>query len=87
MAMNKTTVAKNTNTYIKQFPDDIQALLQQLRSTIKAAAPQAKEVISYQMPAFKYHGILVYFAAWKNHIGFYPASSVIHVLKNELKIT
>jgi uncharacterized protein YdhG (YjbR/CyaY superfamily) len=85
MAMNKTTVAKNTDAYIEQFPEDVQVLLQQLRNTIKAAAPQAEEVISYQMPAFKYHGVLVYFAAWKNHIGFYPASSVIHVLNNKLK--
>ncbi len=85
MAMNKSTVAKNTDAYIAQFPEAVQALLQQVRSTIKAAAPHAEEVISYQMPAFKYHGILVYFAAWKNHIGFYPASSVIHVLKNKLQ--
>src|SRR5262245_53378567 len=58
--------------YISQFPDDVQAVLQKVRKTIRKAAPDAEEVISYQMPAFKQNGILVYFAAWKKHIGFYP---------------
>lgn len=58
--------------YIAQFPEQIQAILEQIRVTIQQAAPAAKEVISYQMPAFKQHGILVYFAAWKEHIGLYP---------------
>lgn len=61
--------------YISQFPDDVQAVLEQVRKTIGNAAPDAKEVISYQMPAFRQHGILVYFAAWKNHIGLYPPIS------------
>lgn len=58
--------------YIAQFPAEVQAVLENVRATIRKAAPEAKEVISYQMPAFKQHGVLVYFAAWKNHIGLYP---------------
>ena len=58
--------------YILKCPAEVQDVLEQVRETIRNAAPDAKEVISYQMPAFKQHGILVYFAAWKNHIGLYP---------------
>lgn len=61
--------------YILQFPTDVQEILQKVRKTIRTAAPQAKEVVSYQMPAFRQHGILVYFAAWKKHIGLYPPIS------------
>lgn len=53
----------------------MQAVLQDIRATILQAAPDAKEVISYQMPAFRQHGILVYFAAWKKRIGLYPPIS------------
>lgn len=71
--------------YIATFPEPVQEILQALRATIKAAAPDAKEIISYQMPAFKLKGNLVYFAAWKKHIGFYPASSgVREAFKDEL---
>ena len=55
-----------------EFPDEVQVILEELRATIRNAAPDAQEVISYQMPAFKQHGILLYFAAWKQHIGLYP---------------
>jgi len=58
-----------------QFPTDVQEILQKVRETILTAAPKAKEVISYQIPAFRQRGILVYFAAWKNHIGLYPPIS------------
>jgi uncharacterized protein YdhG (YjbR/CyaY superfamily) len=61
--------------YISQFPADVRAILEQARATIRSAAPDAKELISYQMPAFKGHGMLVYFAAWKKHIGLYPPIS------------
>jgi uncharacterized protein YdhG (YjbR/CyaY superfamily) len=61
--------------YISKFPADVQAVLQEVRATIRRAASDAEEVISYQMPAFRQHGILVYFAAWKNHIGLYPPIS------------
>ena len=58
--------------YIAGFGPGTQALLQQVRQAVHAAAPEAREVISYRIPAFKGHGILVYFAAFKAHIGFYP---------------
>jgi uncharacterized protein YdhG (YjbR/CyaY superfamily) len=61
--------------YISQFPADVQAVLKKVRETIRNAAQDATEVISYKMPAFKQHGILVYFAAWKTHIGLYPPIS------------
>lgn len=71
--------------YIATFPEEIQARLAAVRATIKAAAPGAEERISYQMPTFVLNGYLVYFAAWKNHIGFYPASSgVPEAFKEEL---
>ena len=66
---------KDISGYISQFPADVQTILQQVRETIRHAAPDAKEVISYMMPAFKQHGILVYFAAWTKHIGLYPPIS------------
>lgn len=73
--MARTGKPKDIDRYIEQFPVDVQSILQKVRETIKHAAPDAEEVISYQMPAFRQHGILVYFAAWKNHIGLYPPIS------------
>jgi uncharacterized protein YdhG (YjbR/CyaY superfamily) len=70
--------------YIATFPAETQQILQKLRAAIKSAAPKAEEKISYQMPAFALHGNLVYFAAAKNHIGFYPTSSGIAAFKEEL---
>jgi uncharacterized protein YdhG (YjbR/CyaY superfamily) len=70
--------------YIDTFPEDVQPILQALRQTIREAAPQAKEAISYQMPTFKLNGNLVHFAAYKKHIGFYPAPSGIEAFKEEL---
>jgi uncharacterized protein YdhG (YjbR/CyaY superfamily) len=70
--------------YIAAFPKDVQDILEKLRLTIKKAAPDAEEAISYQMPAFKLHGNLVYFAAFKNHIGFFPTSSGIKAFREEL---
>ncbi len=69
------TKANDIDKYIAGFPEETQYLLDQLRAAIKKAAPAAEEVISYQMPAFKQHGILIYFAAWKKHIGLYPPIS------------
>jgi uncharacterized protein YdhG (YjbR/CyaY superfamily) len=66
---------KDIDSYISQFPADVQAILEKVRATIHHAAPEAKETISYLMPAFRQHGILVYFAAWKKHIGMYPPIS------------
>jgi uncharacterized protein YdhG (YjbR/CyaY superfamily) len=73
--MPKPQKQKDIDGYISQFPADVQAILEKVRATIRHAAPEAKERISYQMPAFKQHGILVYFAAWKKHIGMYPPIS------------
>ena len=70
--------------YIATFPEGIQKILEELRTTIKAAAPQAEEKISYQMPTFFLKGNLVHFAAHKNHIGFYPTSSGIQAFEREL---
>lgn len=58
--------------YIAGFPPDIQAILEEIRTTIRRAAPAAEEAIRYQMPTFRLHGNLVHFAAFKHHIGFYP---------------
>jgi uncharacterized protein YdhG (YjbR/CyaY superfamily) len=74
--MIKSVHPKNVDEYVATQQGDIQVLLNKLRSTIKAAAPKAEEVISYQMPAYRYYGMLVYFAAWKTHIGFYPAGAL-----------
>ena len=64
--------AKNIDAYIAEFPDEVQQILKKIRMTIRKAAPQAQETISYKIPAFTLNGHLVYFAAFKNHIGFYP---------------
>jgi uncharacterized protein YdhG (YjbR/CyaY superfamily) len=80
-----TNKPNNINEYIATFPEETQKLLEQLRLTIKEAAPEAEEVISYQMPAFRLNGILVYFAAYKNHIGFYPSGSGIANFKEEIQ--
>jgi uncharacterized protein YdhG (YjbR/CyaY superfamily) len=73
--MAKTHGPKDIDQYIATFPTEVQTVLEQVRQTIRDAAPDAKETISYRMPAFKRHGILVYFAAWTNHIGLYPPIS------------
>ena len=70
--------------YISQYPQDIQQILESIRKVIKEAAPDAVEKISYQMPTFSLHGNLVHFAAFKNHIGFYPTPSGIDGFKEEL---
>jgi uncharacterized protein YdhG (YjbR/CyaY superfamily) len=83
--MNKTAKAiESIDDYISQCQPTIQPTLRKLRQVIKECAPEAKERISYQMPAFELHGILVYFAAFKNHIGFYPTSSGVAEFKDEL---
>jgi uncharacterized protein YdhG (YjbR/CyaY superfamily) len=70
--------------YIATFPSNVQDILEKLRQTIQDSAPDAKETISYRIPAFKLNCNLVYFAAFKNHIGFYPTSSAIRKFKKEL---
>lgn len=71
--------------YISECPPNVQILLNQIRTAIKKAAPKATEVISYGMPAFKQNKVLVYFAAGKNHIGFYPTPKPIIVFSKELE--
>ena len=80
------SAAKNVDEYIAQFPPNVQATLNQLRQTIKAAAPMAEEQISYMMPAYRYKGVLVYFGGFKNHIGFYAAPTGHEAFKKELSI-
>ncbi|MHB1357301.1 MAG: iron chaperone [Anaerolineae bacterium] len=72
--------------YVATFPLEVQLLLQQIRATIKAAAPEATEKISYQMPTFFLHGNLIHFAAFKHHIGIYPAPSGIEAFADELSV-
>ena len=75
---------KTVDEYIAAFPKPTQDILQELRNKISDSAPEAQELISYNMPAFKLGGILVYYAAYKNHIGFYPTPSAIEAFKKEL---
>jgi uncharacterized protein YdhG (YjbR/CyaY superfamily) len=70
--------------YIIQQPEAVRERLQQIRETIAAAAPEAEEAISYSLPTFKLHGVLVHFGAFKNHIGFYAAPSGNEAFKKEL---
>jgi uncharacterized protein YdhG (YjbR/CyaY superfamily) len=70
--------------YISSFPKDVQDVLEQIRQTIREAAPQAQEKISYQMPTFTLNGRLVHFAAFKSHIGFYGASGATEAFNEEL---
>jgi uncharacterized protein YdhG (YjbR/CyaY superfamily) len=75
---------KDTDEYIASFPKNVQDMLMELRKVIRESAPDAEEKISYGMPAFKLNGVLVYFAAFKDHIGFYPTASAILAFKKEL---
>lgn len=80
------TSIKDIDTYIALQPKKVREQLDRLRFTIQKAAPKAEEVISYGMPAFKYNGMLVYFAAFKNHCSFFPGGkAVIVAFKKELK--
>jgi uncharacterized protein YdhG (YjbR/CyaY superfamily) len=81
-----TSRAKTIDEYIQRFPADIQKQLQQIRAAIKEAAPGADETIKYAMPTFILNGNLVHFAAFKNHIGLYPAPSGTEAFKEELSI-
>lgn len=83
MPMNK-NIPKNFDAYAAHFPKATQQLLRQMRQTIRKAAPKAREKISYGMPAFALEGNLVYFAAYKRHIGFYPGTAAIAAFKKQL---
>lgn len=80
----KTTKPNNVNEYIEGFPKETRLLLKQMRVLIKKTAPGAQEIISYGMPAYKLNGVLVWFAGYKNHIGFYPGASGISHFKKEI---
>ena len=77
---------RNIDEYIAGFPPDVQVILEKVRATIREAAPEAEEAISYQMPTFKLKGNLVHFAAYKHHVGFYPAPRGIEQFQKELSV-
>ena len=81
----KSTVAKDVDEYLAGVPKEVRATLEKLRRTIKAAAPMAAEVISYQMPMYKHHGMVISFAAFKDHCSIFPGSAVMDAHKEELK--
>lgn len=78
---NPTTVEE----YMQEFPEEVQEILQKIRTIVKEEAPEAQEKISYGMPTFSYKGALVHFAAYKKHIGFYPTPSGITKFEEQLK--
>lgn len=78
------SIPQTIDEYIAGFSPEIQEKLETIRATIRKAAPKAEEAISYMMPTFKLHGNLVHFAAFKNHIGFYPGASGIAAFQEEL---
>ena len=82
--MGKMKAAASVDEYIDVAEPKAKKALKDIRKTIKSAAPKAEEVISYQIPGYKYHGMLVFFAAWKNHISLYPAPWGAESLKKEM---
>jgi len=84
MDSNAKSQFKNVDEYIAIQPGHIRPTLEHLRQTIKLASPEAEEVISYQMPGYKFHGVLVWFAAFKNHYGFYCIPDVLQKFKDQL---
>lgn len=84
MEVNRST-PKDIDEYIEDFPDDVQKILQKIRTTIQDAAPDATEAISYQIPTFKLNGKnLIHFAAFKNHVSVYPAPRGVDEFKDEI---
>lgn len=82
----KSIAAKDVDSYLAALPVEVAAALEKLRKTIRAAAPEAEEVISYGMPACKYHGPLVYFGAFANHCSFFPGSkSIVKIFAKDLE--
>ena len=76
----------DVESYITGYPKDTQKLLKQLRAVVKKIVPDVQEGISYQMPGYKFHGMLLYFAAYRNHVGFYPGTGAILKFKKELSV-
>ena len=79
------TPATTVDGYLAALPKEARVTLEKIRKAIKAAAPKATEVISYQMPMYKYHGMLVGFAAFKDHCSFFPGAKPVATFKDELK--
>jgi uncharacterized protein YdhG (YjbR/CyaY superfamily) len=79
------TKFKTVEEYLSAFPATTKSILRKMRSTIKEVVPKADEVISYNMPAFKQNGILVWYAAYRQHIGFYPTPAAIKTFAQELR--
>ena len=85
-AANGKGVPKDIDEYLAGVPEPARSTLNKIRAAIRSAAPaEATEIISYRMPAFKYKGVLVWFAAFTNHCSFFPTATVIEEFKNELK--
>jgi uncharacterized protein YdhG (YjbR/CyaY superfamily) len=82
----ETAKPNSIDEYIAGFPQEVRAILEQIRTTIHQAAPEAKETIKYAIPTFVQNGNLVHFAAFKNHIGFYPAPTGMETFKQELSV-
>lgn len=82
----KRIAAKNVDEYIQAFPPPVSNMLERLRKTIRSAAPKAEEVISYGIAGYKYHGMLIYFAGYKNHVSVYPAPRSEVEFKKELAV-
>jgi uncharacterized protein YdhG (YjbR/CyaY superfamily) len=82
--MKSRQAPKNVDEYIAGFPSDVGEILEKIRTTVRKAAPGAEETTSYQIPTFRLHGNLIYFAAYKNHIGLYPAPRGVDEFKEAL---
>ena len=82
----KQTAPQNIDEYIAGFPMDVQEILEKIRRTIREAAPDAEETIKYQMPTFTLKGNLVHFAAFNEHIGFYPTPTGTKTFQKELAV-
>ena len=83
--MKRGATPANTDAYLAAVPKDARDALEKLRKIIRAAAPKATETISYQIPTYKYHGMLVSFAAFKDHCSFFPGAAVIKAYQSKLK--
>jgi uncharacterized protein YdhG (YjbR/CyaY superfamily) len=82
----KTVQPKNIDEYITNFPVEIREVLEKVRYAVRIAAPDAQEAIKYGMPAFQLHGEVVYFAAFKHHVGFYPAPIAVPEFERDLSV-
>jgi uncharacterized protein YdhG (YjbR/CyaY superfamily) len=86
MALSPGKKFKSVNEYLSSFPEDVRTVLETMRKIIRVAAPEAEELISYNMPSYKLNGFLVSFAAWKKHIGLYPIPAGDETFKKQISI-